>query len=294
MTISGDPGVLVLGRGMMAAAMGDALRARGVCYVALGRPFLDIRDCDATIRVLTQLQPDVVINAAAYNCVESAEHDPDTAWEVNACAPGCIASAVEAMNGVLIHVSTSDVFDGREGRPMRETDTPSPDSVYGETRLVGEQTIGTVMESGKHYILRTGPLWYECNYRCFPCEVRQQLIVDEPLTLDDRHRINPTYAGDVAEAILRLLDMLSLPRAIPSGVYHLANRGAASWYRFAVAVAAASDLDTTRLRAEANNDPAEGFLDTRLNGQKWATATNSRMRGWMAPVVEVFSGFSDQ
>ena len=132
--------VLVVGAtGQLGQALQDELRVRHV--IAYDRQRLDITNRAVTRRVIEQAKPDVVINAAAYTRVDQAESDHDTAYRVNALGPQNLALATASLDIPLLHVSTDYVFDGTQEFPYHEFDRPNPTSVYGKSKLAGEEIV---------------------------------------------------------------------------------------------------------------------------------------------------------
>jgi dTDP-4-dehydrorhamnose reductase len=123
--------------------------------VALDYPEIDFEKPPNVIKVLNQIKPDLIVNAAAYTNVDKAEEEPDKARLINADTPGEIANWCKLHNAVLIHYSTDYVFDGTKGSPYTEEDEPNPLNVYGKTKLEGEIA---VQQSGAPYLIYTDPL----------------------------------------------------------------------------------------------------------------------------------------
>ena len=145
--------ILIIGKnGQIGRELQRALMPLGQ-VVALGRPELDLADADATRRVLRELAPQVVVNAAAYTAVDKAESECELAMAINGIAPGILAEEVERLKALLIHYSTDYVFDGKKRSAYLEDDPPNPLNVYGETKLAGERAIQAV--ASQYVILRT-------------------------------------------------------------------------------------------------------------------------------------------
>ena len=121
--------------------------------VALGRADVDLSDAAALAQAVQQVQPALIVNAAAHTAVDRAETEPDIAFAINALAPGVLAQQAANLNALLVHYSTDYVFDGSQQTPYRESDTTHPLGVYGQSKLAGEQA---VQASGcRHLLLRT-------------------------------------------------------------------------------------------------------------------------------------------
>lgn len=121
--------------------------------MALGRPELDLADPGSILPALAAATPDLVVSAAAYTAVDQAEDEPELAFAINATGAGAVAAAAERLGVPVIHLSTDYVFDGRLDRPYLEDDATAPQSVYGASKLAGEEAIARAHP--RHLILRT-------------------------------------------------------------------------------------------------------------------------------------------
>ena len=227
--------LLVLGRsGQVGAALTDSLQGLGE-LIALDRAQLDLTDSDAIRIALRELQPHIIINAAAYTAVDAAESDQATAFQINAEAPRIIAEESERLGATLIHYSTDYVFDGSKPDPWLEDDATAPLSVYGDSKLAGEQAIAKV--GGMHLILRTS--WvYGLHGKNF---LRTMLTLAE--TRDQLAIVNdqigaPTWAVTIAEATASIIRDAGEPAQLAalSGIYHVCAGGHTSWFGFAQAI----------------------------------------------------------
>jgi dTDP-4-dehydrorhamnose reductase len=212
--------ILVAGAGgQLGQALPHALQ--GHIVEALVHPQLDITQLSAVSTAIERAEPDLVINAAAYNRVDEAEHDPLAAYRGNALGPRNLAVITAAHGIPLLHVSTDYVFAGTNTRPYHEFDRTNPWSVYGESKLAGEEAVRTL--NARHYIARTAWL-YDVMGQNFPktmCRLAQQQ--SEVRVVNDQ-RGSPTYVPHLAEALARLITTQAY------GTYHLAGHGGTSWY----------------------------------------------------------------
>lgn len=205
------------GRGQL----GRALVSRG----ALG-PSVDITDANAVATMLDADGIRCVINAAAYTAVDRAETERARAYAVNRDGAGILASACAARGIRLLHVSTDYVFDGTSRTPYREDDPIAPLGVYGESKAEGEQAVRA--EGGT--VVRTSWLFGHGGPSFVHTMVR--LATDRPeLRVVDDQRGCPTFAGDLADALLRLATVEKL-----ASCYHYCNAGETTWYGFATAI----------------------------------------------------------
>ena len=187
---------------------------------------LDITDPEQVQKAVTD-DVDVVINCAAYNDVEKAEEDEQSAMKVNADAVGFLAAAAKKADALLIHFSSDYVFDGKSNTPYTEADTPNPLSAYGRSKLAGEKA---VQESGcRHMIFRTSWL-YSLTGRNFFRTIAARAAEMPSLKVVFDQTGTPTFAGDLAFLLKHIIDNDMLDR---TGIYHYSNEGAATWYDFA-------------------------------------------------------------
>ncbi len=225
--------VLITGRhGQVSHELQRRLGAVGELIV-LGRDQLDLAQSDQIRRQVKNIRPDLIINAAAHTAVDLAESEPESAFAINAIAPGILAEEALALDIPLIHYSTDYVFDGTKAGPYNEDDTPNPLGVYGKSKLAGEQAIRDVQ--GKHLILRTS--WvYSTHGRNFLLTM-QRLLQEKPELRVVADQIGaPTWAGTIASSTLALIERWQTNTAENWGTYHLTAQGETSWFGFAQAI----------------------------------------------------------
>ena len=184
---------------------------------------LDICERRQVEAALDQVRPDLLLNAAAYTDVDGAETDPEAAFAGNARGPGILAVATERRGIPILHISTDYVFDGEAGRPYHERDETGPCTVYGRSKLEGEEAVRRT--NPRHFVVRTSWL-YAAEGRNFPLTMLQLAERPEVRVVDDQFG-SPTFAPHLSAGLLELLESGSW------GTYHLAGRGVASWYEFA-------------------------------------------------------------
>lgn len=200
--------------------------------IAVGRPTIDLAQPDTLRQLITEVQPQIVINAAAYTAVDKAESEPQLAKVINAIAPGILAQEVEKLGAFLIHFSTDYVFDGCQSNPYQETDKTNPLSVYGESKLGGELAIR--YNGDRHIIFRTSWVYGTYGKSNFVKTMLKLGSEREEIRVVADQIGSPTWTGDIANAIAGLLPHLERPDI--GGTYHYTNSGVASWYDFAVAI----------------------------------------------------------
>lgn len=235
--------------------------AAGDEVVAAERGQLDVTSRDAVLAAITSTRPDVVYHCAAWTAVDACESDPDHALACNGLAVRWVAEACDRVGAHLIHVSTDYVFDGTLDRPYHEWDETNPMSVYGITKLIGEQEAAAL---GVHAaIVRTSWVCGEHGNNMVKTVLRL-LGEHETLGFVDDQIGHPTFTADLAPALRRL----AIDRR--SGVHHLTNQTPASWFGFVREITAAAGQDPERIRPITTADlqpprpaprPANSVLD---------------------------------
>jgi dTDP-4-dehydrorhamnose reductase len=215
--------------------------ARGLLGAAIVREFhdadlhafdhegLDVGDETAVRHAVASTQPDVLINCAAYNNVDGAERDVEAALRVNAMAVLALARAARDAGAVLVHYSTDFVFDGEAGRPYTEEDAPNPLSVYAASKLLGDWF---ARDAPRAYVLRVESLFGQPGpagaRRGSLATIVDRIRQDAEVSVFIDRTVSPSYTTDVGRATRAVL-----LRALPSGLYHCVNTGAASWTEIA-------------------------------------------------------------
>lgn len=219
------------GSGQVARALVEQAAGHPVRLVALGRPTLDILAPSSIAAAMEHVKPDLVINAAAYTAVDQAEGDEAGAYALNEEAAGELAAAAARASVPILHLSTDYVFDGDKPAPYVETDPVSPLGVYGRSKLAGERVVATA--NADSLILRTAWVYSPFGKNFAKTMLRVASQRDELGVVMDQIG-NPTYAGDIAEALLTIAGgLLSGKTALKPGVYHMTADGEASWADFA-------------------------------------------------------------
>lgn len=214
--------ILITGAGgQLGCALQTTLAIHEV--IALDRAQLDITQFDQVRDAIAAHRPGVVINAAAYTNVDGAETDPAAAYKLNAVAPRNLAIATCELGIPLVQVSTDYVFDGLGSKPCHEYDPTNPLSVYGKSKLAGEQAVATL--NPRHFIARTAWLYHHqpAGGKNFPKTMLAQSHRDSVRVVSDQYG-SPTYAPHLATAIAKLIETGAY------GVYHLAGSGGTSWF----------------------------------------------------------------
>ncbi|MFM2667056.1 dTDP-4-dehydrorhamnose reductase [Vibrio mediterranei] len=198
---------------------------------AYDREHLDITN-ELQVKTITgELKPDVIINAAAHTAVDKAETDIDMSYAINRDGPRYLAEIAEEIDALLLHISTDYVFDGDKSEPYAETDMPNPKGVYGKSKLAGEEAVASYCS---HYaILRTAWVFGEHGNNFVKTMLRLGKECSELGVVGDQYG-GPTYAGDIASALISMMDRFESKEQ--SGVYHYAGNPHVSWYQFAKSI----------------------------------------------------------
>jgi len=222
--------------------LGNEIRKRATLgvdkYIFTDVEELDITDMAAIRKTVTENKVNVIVNCAAYTNVDKAESDESTANLINNKAVEYLAVAAAENRATLIHISTDYVFGGNETNiPLTENDTVNPLGVYGKTKLAGEEA---VKKAGcKYMIFRTAWLYSEFG-KNFVKTMRRLTESKDRINVVFDQVGTPTYAGDLAELICRIIEEDLLNR---TGTYHFSNEGAVSWYDFAKEICSLSGND---------------------------------------------------
>jgi dTDP-4-dehydrorhamnose reductase len=207
--------------------------------IALGREELDLSSPEDIRRIIRDVRPQLIVNAAAYTAVDQAEKDEAIVRAVNEVAPGLMAEEAKKIGATLVHYSTDYVFDGTKKRPYGEADPTNPLNIYGETKLAGEEAIRS--SGAAHLILRTS--WvYATRGRNFLLTILRLATEREELKIVDDQIGAPTCAADLAAATCKILAGIADQNrgqfvfSQGSDTYHLTAAGQTSWYDFAHAI----------------------------------------------------------
>jgi dTDP-4-dehydrorhamnose reductase len=197
------------------------------------RQSLNLSQPENISAILEPLQPNFIINAAAYTAVDKAESEPELAHRINAIAPTQLAKIAQSLKAQLIHISTDYVFDGTKGSPYQTNDLTHPTSVYGQSKLEGEQGIQANCQN--YWILRTAWVYGTYGKSNFVKTMLRLGAEKSEIKVVADQIGTPTWAKSIAEAIAALINTKQT-QAAPSGIYHFTNSGVASWYDFAIAI----------------------------------------------------------
>jgi len=200
---------------------------------------LDICDEHAIQKFVTENQIDVIVNCAAYTAVDKAEDNADLCRKLNAVAPGYLAKAAESRGAAMIQVSTDYVFNGTNHIPYTEEEPTCPASVYGNTKLEGEQNVMT--NCSKAIVIRTAWLYSTFGNNFVKTMIRLGKERESLGVVFDQIG-TPTYARDLAKAIYA-----AIYRGVVPGIYHFSNEGVCSWYDFTLAIHRIAGINTCKV-----------------------------------------------
>jgi dTDP-4-dehydrorhamnose reductase len=222
---------LVGSKGQLGAEVEQLLQARRHVHTATDRE-IDITDRGAASRFADSLTKEPltwIINCAAYTAVDKAEEEPDLAFAVNETGVVNLCRAAKAAHAALLHISTDYVFDGTKEGDYREEDTPNPIGVYARSKHRGELAVQDSLD--RYVIVRTAWL-YGRQGRSFVSTMTDRFRKPGKVCIVNDHWGNPTYAKDLACAILAIIEH----PGPPNGVYHFANEGRTCWFEFAAEI----------------------------------------------------------
>jgi dTDP-4-dehydrorhamnose reductase len=222
--------ILIIGKqGQIAWELRSALATLGDITV-LGSQELDLSNPNLIREKVRSIQPDIIVNAAAYTAVDKAESELELCMSINATAPGILAELARQSQALLVHYSTDYIFDGSKTSPYLETDLPNPLSVYGVSKLAGEQAI--VQVDCSHLILRT--TWvYGNRGKNFLLTILRLAAERSELKIVSDQIGAPTWSRSIAAATSQIVAQCHEDRSGLKGSYHLSAAGKTSWHDFA-------------------------------------------------------------
>ena len=272
--------------GQLGSRLASLAADQGRDVLALTSSQWDITDPAAAERIVER--GDVVINCAAYTDVDGAESDEANAYAVNAVGPENIARACARAGARLIHVSTDYVFDGDFGgappHPYEPSDRTAPQGVYGRSKLAGEQAVlAALPEASDGIVVRTAWVYTGGTGKDFVAVMRRLAAGNDPVDVVDDQTGSPTYVGDLAEALLQVVD-----DCLPGPILHAANDGAVSRFEQARAVFEEGGADPARVRPVSTARfprpaPRPGY--SALSSRESAAAGLRPLRPWRAALV---------
>jgi dTDP-4-dehydrorhamnose reductase len=266
------------------------IKVLGLRHEVIGKDYkdFDITNKRITRKEILDINPQIVVNSAAFTNVDGCETEVENAFLVNAEGTKNVALACEEGKVKLVHIGTDYVFDGKKGEPYLEDDTPNPLNIYGKSKLKGEQYIKEIMED--FLIVRTEWL-YGKKGNNFVSTILKLAGVEKELKVVDDQIGSPTYTKDLACAIERLIDCSLQANSLHNlnGVYHVTNRGTCSWYQFALKIlelARIEDVKVNPISSKTYNRPAKRPAYSALNCSKFEKETGLTLQPWEDALAE--------
>ena len=240
---------------------------------------LDITDKQHTIDFICEVKPDIIINAAAYTDVDGCEENQDLAFSVNGEGVRNLALACREVDCALVHISTDYVFDGTAREPIDEDGEIGPISVYGKSKLKGEEAILEILD--KYFIVRTAWL-YGINGKNFPKTMLELAQNHTEITVVYDEVGTPTYTPDLAGGISHLIETDYY------GIYHLTNSGSCSWCEFAKYIFEVAEVDVKIIPVTASEfaRPAPRPSYSVLNNKNWNERGFKPLRDYKEAIKE--------
>ena len=281
--------------------VGHALKTKLLEYelFALSREQLDLSKVHDIRRVVREIKPDLIINPAAYTAVDKAETEPELAHAINATAPQILAEEAARLNAAFIHFSTDYVYDGTKATPYVEDDATNPVSVYGKSKLAGEDAI---RQAGlPHLILRTSWVYGAYGKNFLKTILRLASEHDSLRVVSDQFGA-PTSSEDIAKGIVELVNVWQPDLESQTGVYHFTNTGSTSWHGFSCEIVnqynqLATIHNWPALKVNINNiiaittadypTPAVRPANSRLDNTKLKQVFNLELPSWQQGLQQV-------
>lgn len=261
-------------------AVSDTIKKSEI--IALDVDELDITDLGQVKSKISQLKPDVIINCAAATNVDGCESNEDFVFKVNSIGPRNLAMACEEIGAKLVQVSTDYVFSGEGNKPLTEYELTAPYSVYGKTKLLGENYVREF--SSKYFIVRTAWLYGYVGHN-FVYTMRRLGKEKDVITVVNDQRGNPTHANDLAYHILKLIESEEY------GVYHCTGKGECTWYDFAKMIIELSGekCEVLACTSEEYKTPAKRPEYSSLDNMMLRNTVGDEMRDWQDAIKSFIS-----
>ncbi|MEY0151523.1 dTDP-4-dehydrorhamnose reductase [Providencia rettgeri] len=246
---------------------------------------LDITNQKEVSRIVNDFKPSIIINAAAYTAVDKAENDIEMAYMVNRNGPKYLAEAAQKMNAAIIHISTDYVFDGYKSGEYDEEDLTNPQGIYGKSKLAGEIEVSNACS--KYIILRTAWVFSEYGNNFVKTMLKLGSERDELNIVCDQFG-GPTYAGDIASALIDISICIFKDKPINYGIYHFSGLPHVSWYEFAKIIFYEAHTNTilnqlpklTGISTEQYPTPTKRPSNSKLNTEKISKEFSIKASDW--------------
>ncbi|RWX56613.1 dTDP-4-dehydrorhamnose reductase [Photobacterium chitinilyticum] len=284
--------ILVTGaKGQVGCCLVEQLKDK-VELLAIDRDELDITNELAVIETVQAFKPHIIINAAAHTAVDKAEEEVELSYAINRDGPEHLAFAAQSVGAAILHISTDYVFEGNKVGEYAETDTTSPQGVYGESKLAGEIAVAKACD--KHIILRTAWVFGENGNNFVKTMLRLGATRDELSIVGDQFG-GPTYAGDIAKALIQIAKCISLSDSVDYGIYHYAGLPHVSWCEFAEVIfdsavkqnVISQKPSLTSITTEQYPTPAKRPSNSRLSTDKIKQTFSVEACDWKAALNNI-------
>lgn len=223
--------ILVTGaNGQVGFCLTQALAKTMWNFQSLTREQLDISDANTVKKMISTYAPNIIINAAAYTAVDKAESEIELAYKINSSGARNLAEAAASIDAAIFQISTDYVFAGDAEAAYKENDPTSPQGIYGESKLAGE--LAVMQTNPKHIILRTAWVFGEHGNNFVKTMIRLGRDRDQLSIVADQCG-GPTYAGDIADALLKIVTIFEKNKELPWGIYHYSGYPHTNWFEFA-------------------------------------------------------------
>lgn len=272
--------------------------------IALTRAQLDLTNLQDISRIVREIKPDIIINAAAYTAVDKAEAEPELCFAINTTAVGVLAEEAARLNAGLIHFSTDYVFNGEKQSPYLETDAVNAINIYGKSKLAGEQAI---TQAGlPHLILRTSWIYSTHGNNFLKNILRLAQEQDSLRVVCDQHGA-PTSSQCIANGVVQLLNNWQMDQEDQAGIYHFTNTGATTWHGFSREIISnynnlqsqrrwptlkASIEDVIAVTSQEYPTPAIRPVNSRLDNTKLKQVFNVELPSWQQGLQQVMQTLS--
>ena len=265
-------------------------------FIFVGREEIDLSsESDINRYFDSNNKFDIIINCAAYTAVDKAEKEQELANQVNHLAVKQLANIANEQKAKLVHVSTDYVFDGTGGKPYKETDKINPINVYGKTKLAGEKTLQEIMPTDA-IIIRTSWVYSEYGNNFVNTMLRLGKERDELNVVSDQIG-SPTYANDLAVAILEIIDNKDYQdKKQPTEIYHYSNKGRVSWYDFAKEIFKIAEVDckVNSITTQQHPTPAQRPRNTLMDKEKIIEKFGIKTPYWKEALCSCIKNIKDE
>ena len=260
--------------------------------LALDRERLDITSQEAVNSTVTDFRPTIIINAAAHTAVDKAEEEVELSYAINRDGAKYLAQAAQSVGAAILHISTDYVFEGNKASEYTESDATNPQGVYGESKLAGEIAVAQACE--KYIILRTAWVFGENGNNFVKTMLRLAKDLDAMNIVGDQFG-GPTYAGDIASALIQIAMDITQGKTVDFGVYHYSGLPHVTWFDFADAIfdmavehrVLTSKPSLTRITTDQYPTPAKRPNNSRLSTEKITLGFSVKASDWKAALNNI-------